>query len=55
MPDTMGKDRQKRGKRYDKEEDRANDIKLHDNKNHPSKRSHDKKLEEAKEKEKEQN
>lgn len=39
--------------RYDKEEDRANDIKKHDNPNHPSKISHDKKLDEAKEKQKE--
>ena len=40
--------------RYDKEEDRANDVKKHDNPNHPSKAAHDKNLEEAKEKQKEQ-
>lgn len=39
--------------RYDKEEDRANDIKKHDNKNHPSKTSHDKQVAEAKEKQNE--
>lgn len=39
--------------RYDKEEDRANDIKKHDNPHHPSKTSHDKVEAEAKDKQKE--
>lgn len=35
--------------RYDKQEDRANDIKKHDNPRHPGKISHDKRLAESEE------
>ncbi len=39
--------------RYDKEEDRANDIKRHDNPSHPSKWGNLKRLQGAKEEQKE--
>lgn len=39
--------------RYDVREDRANDIKKHDNPNHPSKHSHDRRKAEAEQKLKE--
>ncbi len=41
-------------KKYDKEEDRANDVKKHDNPNHSGKVANDKVLEEAKAKQNEQ-
>lgn len=50
----MGGSNMSEREKYDKEEDRANDIKTHDNPNHPSEHSNELRLQDAEEREKEE-
>jgi hypothetical protein len=52
MSEQKGSRRSSQTDRYDKREDRANDVKRHDNPNHPGMHSHDKTKAEADERRK---